>query len=139
MMCFFFIFFFNLEYDYFTMLCQFLLSNNVSQLYVYLYPPTLEPPSHSAPSAQFPSLQVIAHYLAALLVQHPQKVLVAQLCPTLHDPMDCSPPDSSALGENNFLFPSSGDLPNPGIEPRSPPLQEDSLTSEPPGKLKKLL
>ena len=23
---------------------------------------------------------------------------VAQLCPTLHDPMDCSPPSSSALG-----------------------------------------
>ena len=31
-------------------------------------------------------------------------------------------------------FPSPGDLPNPGIEPRSPPLQADALTSEPPGK-----
>ena len=31
-------------------------------------------------------------------------------------------------------FPSSGDLPNPGIEPRSPTLQADALTSEPPGK-----
>ena len=31
-------------------------------------------------------------------------------------------------------FPSPGDLPNPGIEPRSPALQEDSLQSEPPGK-----
>ena len=30
-------------------------------------------------------------------------------------------------------FPSSGDLPNPGIKPRSPALQEDSLPSEPPG------
>jgi len=28
-------------------------------------------------------------------------------------------------------FPSSGDLPNPGIEPRSPALQADSLPSEP--------
>ena len=28
---------------------------------------------------------------------------------------------------------SSGDLPDPGIEPRSPALQEDSLLSEPPG------
>ena len=27
-----------------------------------------------------------------------------------------------------------GDLPNPGIEPRSPALQADSLPSEPPGK-----
>ena len=28
----------------------------------------------------------------------------------------------------------SGDLPNPGIEPRSPALQADALPSEPPGK-----
>ena len=31
-------------------------------------------------------------------------------------------------------FPSSGNLPDPGIEPRSPTLQADSLPSEPPGK-----
>ena len=31
-------------------------------------------------------------------------------------------------------FPSPGDLPNPGIEPRSSTLQADSLPSEPPGK-----
>ena len=30
-------------------------------------------------------------------------------------------------------FLSRGDLPNPGIEPRSPALQADALTSEPPG------
>ena len=30
--------------------------------------------------------------------------------------------------------PSPGDLPSPGIEPRSPALQTDSLPSEPPGK-----
>ena len=30
--------------------------------------------------------------------------------------------------------PSPGDLPNPGIEPRSPALQADSLPSEPTGK-----
>ena len=29
-------------------------------------------------------------------------------------------------------FPSPGDLPNPGIEPRSPALRADALTSEPP-------
>ena len=33
-------------------------------------------------------------------------------------------------------FPSPGDLPNPGIEPRSPTLQVDSLPSKPPGKPK---
>ena len=31
-------------------------------------------------------------------------------------------------------FPSPGDLPNPEIEPRSPTLQADALSSEPPGK-----
>ena len=30
-------------------------------------------------------------------------------------------------------FPSPGDLPNPGIEPGSPALQADALSSEPPG------
>ena len=31
-------------------------------------------------------------------------------------------------------FSSPGDLPNPGIEPRSPTLQADTLPSEPPGQ-----
>ena len=31
-------------------------------------------------------------------------------------------------------FPSPGDLPNPGIEPRSLALQVGSLPAEPPGK-----
>ena len=31
-------------------------------------------------------------------------------------------------------FPSPGDLPDPGIEPGSPTLEADALTSEPPGK-----
>ena len=31
-------------------------------------------------------------------------------------------------------FPSPGDLPKPGIKPRSPASQADALTSEPPGK-----
>ena len=35
---------------------------------------------------------------------------------------------------SGLLFPPSGDLPDPGIEPRSPALQADTLSSEPPGK-----
>ena len=31
-------------------------------------------------------------------------------------------------------FPSPGDLPDPGIEPGSPALEADALTSEPPGR-----
>ena len=67
-------------------------------------------------------------------------VLFAQSCPTLCDPTDCSPPGSSAHGilqariQEWVTIPSPGDLPNPGIEPRSPVLQADSLPSELPGK-----
>ena len=35
---------------------------------------------------------------------------------------------------NKYLFPSRGDLPKPGIKPRSPALQADSLPAEPPGE-----
>ena len=31
--------------------------------------------------------------------------------------------------------PPPGDLPDPGIEPRSPTLEADALTFEPPGKI----
>ena len=34
---------------------------------------------------------------------------------------------------SRLLFPSPRDLPNPGIKPRSPALQADTLSSEPPG------
>ena len=70
------------------------------------------------------------------------KVLVTQLCLTLCNPMDCSPPGSSAHGipphKNTGVGCHSllqGNLPNPGIEPRSPALQADCLPSEPPGEL----
>ena len=70
------------------------------------------------------------------------KVLVAQTCLTLCDPMDCSPPDSvhgilQARNWGGFPFPPPGDLPHPGIDPRFPALQADSLPSEPPGKWEK--
>ena len=65
---------------------------------------------------------------------------VAQSCPTLCDPVDCSPqaPPSMGFSRQEYWsglpFPSPGDLPDPGIERRSPALQADALTSEPPGK-----
>ena len=68
------------------------------------------------------------------------KVKVTQSCPTLCDPTDCCPPGSSVHGIlqqewwSGLPLPSPGDLPNPGIEPRSPTLQAESLVSEPPGK-----
>ena len=65
---------------------------------------------------------------------------VAQLCPTLCDPMDCTcqAPLSMGFSRQDYWsglpFPSPGDLPNPGIEPGSPALQADSLPSEPQGE-----
>ena len=64
---------------------------------------------------------------------------VAQSCLTLCDPMDYSLPGFSVHGifqarvAEQVAFPSPGDLPNPGIKPRSPALQADTLPSEPPG------
>ena len=66
--------------------------------------------------------------------------LVTQSCPTLCDPTDCSPPGFSVHGilQARILewvaMPSSGDLPGPEIESRSPALQVDSLPSEPRAK-----
>ena len=39
-------------------------------------------------------------------------------------------------GQSGYSFPSPGYLPSPGIKPRSPALQVDSLPTEPPGKPK---
>ena len=68
------------------------------------------------------------------------KVLVAQLCPTLCDPMDyiaCQAPLSMEFSKQEYWsglpFPPPEDLPNPGTEPTPPALQADSLLSEPPG------
>ena len=65
-------------------------------------------------------------------------VVVAQSCLTLCDIMDCSPPGSSFHGKeywSGLPFPPPGDLPEPGIEPRSPTLQAHFLASEPHSKL----
>ena len=63
------------------------------------------------------------------------EVKVAQLCPTHCDPMDCAVHGILQARTVEWVaFPSPGDLPNPGIEPRSPALQADSLLAEPEGK-----
>jgi len=51
----------------------------------------------------------------------------------------CRAPPSTGLATQEYWsgsglpFPSSGDVPDPGIKPGSPTLQADSLLSEPPG------
>ena len=65
---------------------------------------------------------------------------VAQSCPTLCDPWTVAhqAPPSMGFSRQEYWsglpFPAPGDLPDPGIEPRSPTLQADALTSAPPGK-----
>ena len=66
--------------------------------------------------------------------------LIAQSCPTLCNPIDCSLPGSSCPWEfsrqeywSGLSCPPPGDLPNPGIKPRSPALKADSLPSKLPG------
>ena len=71
-----------------------------------------------------------------------KSVLVAQQCLTLCNPTDYRPsfqaPLSMGFSRHEYWsglpFPSPGDLPDPGIKPRSPTLQADALPSEPPGK-----
>ena len=68
-------------------------------------------------------------------------MLVAQLCPTLCNPMNCNLPGFSVHGifQTGILegvaISFSREFPNPGIEPGSPALHADSLPSEPPGTL----
>ena len=65
---------------------------------------------------------------------------VTQSCPALCDPMDYKQPARLLCPWGFFRqecwsglpCPPLGHLPNPGIEPRSPTLQGDSLLSEPP-------
>ena len=61
------------------------------------------------------------------LVKMKVQVKVTQSCPTLCDPMDYK---VHVILQPRILewvgFPSPGDLPNPGIKPRSPVLQVDS-------------
>ena len=65
---------------------------------------------------------------------------VAQSCPTLCDPMDCSLLGPSVHGIfqqehwSGLPFPPPGDLPDPGIKPTSPTLAGGFFTTEPPGK-----
>ena len=62
--------------------------------------------------------------------------VVAQSCPTLATPwtVACRAPLSMGFSRQEYWsglpFPSPGDLPDPGIEPRSPALQADSLLTE---------
>ena len=65
---------------------------------------------------------------------------IAQSCPNLYNPMDCSPPMKFSRQEywSELPFLTPEDLPDPGIEPAflaSPALAGRFFTTAPPGKL----
>ena len=79
---------------------------------------------------------MLSNSIGVLLIFRCAVCLVAQSCPTLRNPVDCSLLGSSDHGilQTRILdlpCPPPGDLPNPGIEPTSPISQVDSLLSEP--------
>ena len=73
--------------------------------------------------------------LCALILNDPSEVI--QLCPILCDPWTVAYQVPLSMGFSRqecwsgLPFPSPGDIPNPGIKPRSPALQADALPSEP--------
>ena len=77
-------------------------------------------PSYVPPCASFYAPLIIVLYSKFNL-----HILKLQWCLTLCNPMDCSPPDSSVPGTLQarilewVAIPPPGDLPDPGIEPRS--------------------
>ena len=82
------------------------------------------------------------HFIHYLLLEQKRSGgggLVTQSCPTLAAPWTVSHQAHLSMGFprqeywSRLPFPSP-DLPNPGIEPSSPTLQADSLSTEPPGK-----
>ena len=66
-------------------------------------------------------------------------VLISQSCLTLCDPMETVAHQAPLSMEfsrqeswSELPFPFPGDLPDPGIEPKSPAVQADSLLTKPP-------
>ena len=77
---------------------------------------------------------IVSFYRIPVTYQWYVLCLVAQSCPTIWDPMDSSPLGSTVHGDSprkntgvgcHALL--QGNLPRPGIEPRSLTLQADSL------------
>ena len=88
--------------------------------------------AHQAPPSMEFSRQ--EYWMHACMLSHFSRVqLYATLWTAAHQ-VPLSMGFSRQESWNGLPFPSPGDLPDPGIEPRSPTLQEDTLQSEPQGK-----
>ena len=85
-----------------------------------------------SPALQGDSLPLSHQGSPTIGVLHFSHYVMSDSC----DPIDCSPPGSSVHGIHQARklewasISFSKDLPDPGIEPRSPALQVDSLPTE---------
>ena len=95
---------------------------------------------HSATWDYTEKTQITNILFLFILIKVKSESEVAQSCPTLCDPWTVAHQAPLSLGFSRqeywsgLPFLSPGDLPDPGIESRSPTLQADALTSVPPGK-----
>ena len=92
-------------------------------------------PAYSAVESK-PAVQSLGNWPLILQMRVKKVKMFTQSCPTLCDPRLLCPWNSPGKNPGIVEFRSPGDLPNPGIKPRSPSFQADSLPSEPPGKPK---
>ena len=79
---------------------------------------------------------ILLNYFCCQLMWFCCCCLIAKSCQTIYASVDCNPPAS--LGQrywSGLPFPSSEDLPYPGLEPVSLALAGRFFTTEPPGKL----
>ena len=76
------------------------------------------------------------HDFLVILSQYGGGGLVAMSCPNLATPwtIGCQAPLLMGFSRHKYWsrlpFPSAGDLPDPGIKPKSPALQADSLLTK---------
>ena len=144
-----------METNYFTILWWFLPYIHMNQPWVYMCSPSwlslpLPYPSHLSESSQCISFECPVSCIELGLVIYLTygnihvSILFSQIIPlslscvrlfvtlwTVAHQAPLSMGFSRQEYWSGLLFPSPGDLPNPGIEPGSPVLQEDSLLAEP--------
>ena len=82
-----------------------------------------------------------ARHLVILPAECQRACVLIRVSPVLCDPTDVARQAPLSMGFSRPEYwsglpcPSPGDLPDPGIEPRFPTLQADSVLFEPPGKI----
>ena len=95
--------------------------------------PLLPMPLFSVSENRLRTVSLLTLTRHPMLSVHPNTCVHAQLCSTVCDPLDCSPPGSLCIEFSRqdywsgLPFALPGDLPDSGIKPTSSALQADSL------------